>query len=367
MTIWDWIHDFERQARSAHDQVRLRMARLHAEAYTYRQSDPDRMLDILDEGGRLARALDEPWWVLFFEHWALETLIYYKDDYREVIERGVRATLELRKPLYEHYPLRFGIWCNLIAAYLCVDPRGHAAAIRAALDYLKTQVTGEGGDRYLLQARQHWFAYEMGELETAERLALEELVMADTDPDRHTAQHHEADTYKALCWIAYRRRDFETLARWAVAGEECARDIGYRYELALFLLWRALCARREGDGASAKRLCRTGTAMMARLGQPPGESYFDALAAYHELGGDLNVAWQVRQRELETTLGKGQLAYECLVRLKRARLLVRMGLPAEEEVEAVRVAASRLREPSWYLGELERVLAGKIVDGDQRI
>jgi hypothetical protein len=367
MTIWDWIHDYAQQAGKAGDRQRLRLTRLHAEAYAHRQSDPERMLGILEEGRRLARALDEPWWVLFFEHWSLETLIYYKDDYREVIERGVRATLELRKPLYEQYPLRFGIWCNLVAAYLCVDPRGHAAAIREALDYLRTQVGAEGGDRYLLQARRHWFAYEMGELETAQRLALEELAMADTDPDRHTAQHHEADTYKALCWIAYRRGDHDGLARWSATGEQCAREIGYRYELALFLLWRALCARRDGAEEEARRLCRTGSSMMARLGQPPGESYFDALAAYHEAGGNLNAAWQVRQRELETTQGKGQLAYECLVRLKRTRLQVRLGLPAAEEAAAVRVAASRLREPSWYLGELERVLAGRASEGDQRI
>jgi hypothetical protein len=367
MTIWDWIHEFERQAAASGDRERLRLARLHSEAYSYRQSDPDRMMSILETGRALARTLNEPWWVLFFEHWSLETLIYYKDDYREVIERGVKATLELRKPMYENYPLRFGIWCNLVAAYLCVDPRGYASAIREALDYLQTQVPPEGGDRYLLQARRHWFAYEMGELEAAQQLALEELAMADSDPEAHTARHHEVDTYKALCWIAYRRRDYSALLQWAAAGEQLAREITYRYELALFLLWRALCTRRAGDETTARRLCRSGTAAMARLGQPPGESYFDALAAYHEQGGELSAAWQVRQRELETSLGKGQFAYECLVRLKRVRLLVRMGAAADEEVAAVRQAATRLREPSWYLSELERVLAGRVTEGDQRV
>ena len=64
---------------------------------------------------------------------------------------------------------------------------------------------------------------------------------------------------------------------------------------------------------------------MARLGQPPGESYYDALAAYHEVGGDLAAAWEVRERELATTVGKGQLAYESQVRIKRVRLLRRLG------------------------------------------
>src|SRR5205085_11512909 len=124
-------------------------------------------------------------------------------------------------------------------------------------------------------------------------------------------------------------RDWEELARWAAAGEHLAGEISYRYELALFLLWRALCARHDHDEETARRLCRRGTAMMGRLGQQPGESFFDALAAVQELGGDLRSAWKVRESELETTLGKGQLAYECLARLKRVRLLVKMGLAVE--------------------------------------
>ena len=134
MTIWEWIHEFEMLARANGDSERVRLAVLHGEAYGYRQNDPDRMLAMLEEGRRLAVRLREPWWVLFYDHWKLETLIYYKDDYREVIDLAVRLTLELRKPQYDQFPLRFGVWCNLIASYLCVDPRGYAAAIREAID-----------------------------------------------------------------------------------------------------------------------------------------------------------------------------------------------------------------------------------------
>ena len=59
-------------------------------------------------------------------------------------------------------------------------------------------------------------------------------------------------------------------------------------------------------------------------------------------------------------MGKGQLAYECQVRLKRCRLLARMGQPLDEEVTAARAAAARLRAPDWYLGQLERILAGHL-------
>lgn len=356
MTIWDWIHQYEMDARQARDPVRLQMTRLHALAYDHRQTNPDRMLEILEDGRRTAQRLEEPWWVAFFDHWKLETLIYYKDDYRDVVDLAVRLTLELRKPLYEQFPLRFGVWCNLVAAYLCVDPRGHEKAIREAIAYLTTAASPEGSDRYLLQARRHWFAYELGEYAEARGLALDELAMADADDDRHTAHHHEVDTYKALCWIAFRQQDWAALREYAGSGEERARSVQYRYELSLFFLWQALWARREGLEDEAKRLCRQGTAQMARLGQPPGESYYDALAAFHELAGDLEAAWEVRERELATTVGKGQLAYEAQVRLKRVRLLRGRGQPTAAEATEARAAIGKLRVPAWYEAELGRIL-----------
>jgi hypothetical protein len=367
MSIWSWIREFEREAAAAGDRDRMLLAQLHGEAYGHRQHDPDRMLALMEQGRRLAVALSEPWWVLFYEHWKVETLIYYKDDYRQVIDLAVKSTLELRKPGFEHFPLRFGVYCNLVAAYLCVDPRGHTESIRSALDYLATQVAPGSGDRYLLQARRHWFAYEMGRLEEADALALEELAMAESDPDRHTALHHEVDTWKALCWIAYRRGDWQALADRACAGEEQARLLDYQYELALFLLWQAACERRAGQEDRARRLARQGAARMARLGQPPGESYFDAVAAYHELAQDYETAWKERCRELTNAAGKGQLAYECLIRLKCVRLLLKRNQPVLEEAEAAREAAAKLRAPQWYLGELERILAGGDNDKDRRV
>jgi hypothetical protein len=153
MNVWDWVNDFEAQALAQGDKQRLRLVQLHPEAYSQRHSDPDRMLALCEEGQRLARTLREPWWVLFFEHWAIETLIYYKEDYRTLLDRVVRTTLESRKPVNEQHPLRFHIYCNFVAAYLCIDPRGYGEKVREALAYLESIVPLEGESKFLLLAR----------------------------------------------------------------------------------------------------------------------------------------------------------------------------------------------------------------------
>ncbi|MFQ3592007.1 MAG: hypothetical protein SNJ82_02325 [Gemmataceae bacterium] len=358
-TIWEWIADYLRQAERQGNTLALQMARKHEEAYGHRQSNPQRMYALLAEGKSLAQQLHEPWWVAFFEHWQIETLIYYLDDYRTVLDRVIALTLELRKPIFADYPLRFGIYCNLVAAYLCIDPRGHADEIRQALAYLEQIVPEEGGDRYLLLARRHWFAYELAEYDEARRLALEELILADSDPDSYTALHHEVDTYKALCWVAFRQEDWASLSRWADLGEEKARQADYRYELALFLLWRALVALLGGDRPGAARLHRLALATMQRIGQAPGESYYDTLARYAEQAGQLPQAWAIREEELRRLIGKGQLAYEAQVRIKRVRLLRLLQRPVTQEQAAARLAIARLRAPQWYEHELARALQGE--------
>jgi hypothetical protein len=92
---------------------------------------------------------------------------------------------------------------------------------------------------------------------------------------------------------------------------------------------------------------------------PPTEAYHDALAAFYELAGDLPAALEVRRRQLADLAGKGHLAVEADCRIKACRLLASMGLPTQEEAERARGAVARLRAPEWYVGELQKALAGE--------
>jgi hypothetical protein len=359
MSVWEWIDDFAARARSAGDQERLRLTGVLSDAYEYRHTDPDRMLALFAEGRRLAVVLHEPWWILFFDYWYVETLIYYKEDYRTLLDAAVKLTVDVHKPTFAQHPLRLPIYANLIAAYLCVDPHGYADEIRAALDYAFAQDMPHDGVLYLFLFRREWFAWEMGRLAEARADGERILALAEADPERHRALHHLVGAHVCLCRISHRQGDWNALDAWSRGGEELAERRGGRYEKALCVLWKAVWARHAGQIDDARRLCRVGMAQMGRLGKAPDESYFDALCHFHELGGELGEALSVRQRQRAILADRGQLATECLCALQDCRLLAMMGRSLDEAVQVARGKASRLRRPAFYLEKLERILHGE--------
>jgi hypothetical protein len=113
MEVWDWVHDYQAQALSSDDTERLRLTLIQSEAAAVSETDPDQALALLDKEIRLAKHLREPWWILFFEFWRTETLLFDKLDYNHLLDQAVRTVLEVRKPIYDQHPLRFAILGHL--------------------------------------------------------------------------------------------------------------------------------------------------------------------------------------------------------------------------------------------------------------
>jgi hypothetical protein len=360
MTDRDWFGHFEALARVRGDGERLRLVQLAYEADLFRETNPDRMLALIDEGRHLARRLDEPWWALFYDDRRAGALMKYKGDALAGLELAVRNALEARKPCYEQFPWRFRVHDHLVVAYLNTDPAGYAGEIREALDWLGRDVPAEGSPRYLLLARRRWLASELGLAGEAESLARQALELAEDDPDQLIARSHAVFCYSHLCELAWQRRDWEGLAGLAAAGEELARQVGHQLELAEFHMWQALLARRAGDEESARRRWRQATRRVAQLGMPPDHIYFDAVCAYHEHGGEGPLALAARGRELELLAGKGRWAAEVRCRTERCALLVRLGRPPAAELALARAAAGRLRRPEAALARLARIEQGPV-------
>jgi hypothetical protein len=355
MAIWDWYFDCLSEFRAAEDEERLWMAHLHDQGFTLQETDPDGALAAFAEGRAIAARLNEPWWVLFYDVWRVIGLLAYKQDFRDVLDLAVHCAVEIRKPQYAGHPWRFATYNNLVNAYIGIDPLGYEEAIRQALDYLDAEVPpGPNDDRYVMLGKKRIFLREIGRWDEAYRVALGHLDLVASDPD--DTGWYAVSVSADLCWLCWRRGDWDGVAAYAVATEEVTRRVQQsQEELAEAMLWQAVLARRAGDEEAGRRLRRRAAACVGRLGAPPSVEYFDGLALYHELGDSLTAALKVRERELETVSGRGRLAAECRAHVKRCRLLGRLGRLRDEDLDAARAAAARLRRPQTYLAEIDEI------------
>jgi hypothetical protein len=355
MTDRDWFSRFEAEALARGDEERMRLVSLVYEADQHRETDPDRMLALLNEGRHLARRLGEGWWTLFYDDRRAGALMKYKGDAQAGLELAVRNALEARKPVYERFPWRFRIHDHLIVGYLNTDPVGYATEIREALTYLERDIPVEGSPKYLVLARRRWLAGELALHDEAEELARQALALAASDHDQATARSHAVFCFSHLCEIAYRRRDWRALEEQSAVGEQLARQVGHLLELAEFLMWQALLARQACDEVSGVRMSGQAKRRVAQLGMPPDHIWFDALCAYHDQADELAEELAARDTELALLKNKGRWAAESRCRIERCRLRARLGRPVAGEVTAARSAIARLRKPEALMAELERV------------
>jgi hypothetical protein len=356
MSIWDWIRDYLAQAARNNDTEKLRLGEFHPRAWDSRETDPDRTLALYEEGRRHAQALGEPWWEAFFEFWCIQSLIWFKVDYRTVLDRAVQSVLNMRKPLFHLFPLRFATGRNLIAAYLNIDPLGYAEQILEAITHLEAELAhmGDGEDKYLVQGDRMAFHFELGQWQEAEDGAMQLLRWASIDGDDNEAVHHSIYTYSSLCEIAYRKQDWDALANWARTGESLAWKNQRQMQMAEFALWQAFLARREEDEARGRQLSRRATARLTRLGTPPSRAAIDALCGFHALAGEYATALEVRRRELSAIVERGRFADEARCRIHICHLLHRLGEELDADLSATHAAIARLKKPERYQAELQQ-------------
>ncbi|HKZ69171.1 MAG TPA: hypothetical protein VJ020_03770, partial [Anaerolineales bacterium] len=270
-------------------------------------------------------------------------------DCETALELATRATVEARKPQYNQLPQRICLHEDLIGAYLYSDPAGYAAQLREALDYMEREIGPDYECRLCLKSKQASFAFCLDRIDEAFDLAQNFLAMSQQ------SAHHTASALTHLCEIAYRRQDFKSLSEWAAAGEVAAHKSGAKRPFVEFLAWQAAAARRKGDDKQAAIFYQSAVAQASQLGAILDTAYYDALIDYHESAGELEPALRLRERELNGLIGKGQTYAECQCRLKRLRLMARLGKPFTGELADAREAASRLRNPAPVLEQLDQI------------
>lgn len=351
--LWGWFDDYEREAYRTSDELRQRLTHLNYEGWQQREVAPHQALALFTQGRLLAQQLNEPCWVLFYDYWRCEVYLFYIGDTAAALNLAVRAAVEARKPGYAHCPVRGRVYRVLVDSYADMDPLAHAEQIREMLDYMEHEVPLDLDTWRLLEAERAGLALELDDLDAAEAAALRYLDRSGDSDFRLT------NAYSTLCEISYRRRDWESVNRYAQLGEHHSRRAHRESDRCEHVAWQALCARQTGDEDRAGRLYRTATAQAARLGRPPSESFFKALCDYHLERGEIESALKCLEQERETTRRTGSPYREAKHHLKHCRVLMKLGLPLDEALTLTRALLTQLPRPALLLKKLDQIAAGQ--------
>lgn len=352
MTIWEWIAEFYKDAADKGDEQRMLLPQYQMAAYKQRETNPQLAQALFEEGSKLAKQLNEPWWVMIYDHWRVTGLLFFQRDYRNVLDLAVQNALEVRKPQYDHFPLKFSILRDLVEAYVGIEPAAYLEPIQQTLELLARDAPKEGSDRFLIHGTRRDLAIELRQFEEALEISQGFYELAEgMTPD--SVAHHASFNCCGLCEIGWHLRDFELIEDAAKEGEEAARESKLKMELSGCLVWLAVVNRARDQEPDAIRLVRQGVGQVSRLQMPPDRGFYEALCAFHELAGEKEMILKVRRMELDAVKDHGRLSYESRTRNRICRLMKELGQPLGEELALAREAAGRLKKPETALAELD--------------
>jgi len=350
--IWAWIRDYAGDAMKRRDGPRVELVQRVWDALQQTRSRPDEAIESFHQARDLAATMDEPWWVLFCDHWTLQTLLFRKRDFVQSLPLARAAVDQAREPVFAQFPQRLCLQEDLISALQGIDPVGHAPRIAEALAAMEAEIGPDSACFHCLLGLRTEHLRDAGRLAEARDHAL----MASKKAALASDYHHVAGAYANLCQIAFLQGDWPRLRQWSAAGEMFdgrRTDEGCIGELRM---WQAAALRQAGDDAGAFRQCRIARARVRAPGIVPSAGFFDAWSAFYEVTGDFKRALRVRNRERALLAGGGQTWLECQCHLKRLRLRGALDQPFDDEAAEVRHLAALLGDPSAPLAELDDVL-----------
>ena len=82
------------------------------------------------------------------------------------------------------------------------------------------------------------------------------------------------------------------------------------------------------------------------------------MCRFHELAGESDKAWELRERQFTEIEGKGFFHGEVWVRILRCRLLGRMGQPLEAELAETYKSIENLLKPESFIKKIKRIESG---------
>ena len=344
-SAWDWISQYTDAALKSGDHSKIRLCMFSIWAEQTPPAEPAAKLAVFQQGTQLARQLKEPWWEMFYTHWEIETLLHKMARPHEALAVAARANVEIRKPIYDHFPQSCALKLNLISCYLSLDPIGYETQLREAFAPLKDEC--KQWSEFECYHAQQW-GHFLNDIEDdgATDAAWEYLRLAQNSA---TAWDIKC-ALTLLCMVLWR-------ANSALAheiGEELAADCELlaRQELqfddiAMMQMFQAVAARSHGDETKARDFYDRAWQTQKRAPQPRNDVHAAAVK-FHENGGEWELALKICQQEIRILERHNLRFLEVKRRVKKCELLGQLGKSAKTEIKKARAAASELKSRDYW-------------------
>ena len=348
-SFWQWMRDFHFEAVQRGDAPRMQLAILWEQSVALSYEAPDRKLAIYEQARALAERLREPFWVLFFDHWKIEVLLYEKHRPQEALKLAAQAAFEVRKPIYDAFLYRPQITLSLTACYLKLDPIGYEKPLREAFEYARAQCAGHEELKPYFAQQWSRFLEAVGDPDAVEA-NWEHLDLAFESGTEHYVLFALVHLCSTLA--SYNREAARVhIGEFAAMGLElCAIEDRAR-EAAIFTMWSAVAARWNGEEAAAQAFYARAWKMQSRLSSPHNAVQF-AAQIFHYDAGELERALEIVEDEIGVNARHELRFLEAKRRLRQLELLRALGRDTGKAAEQLREVAAGLKSREFWEARL---------------
>ena len=342
---WDWIGQYTDDALQSGDAQKLRLCMMSVYAEQIPPSDPAGKLALFRQGVALAKQLQEPWWEMFYAHWEIETLLHKQARPQEALAVAARANVEIRKPIYDHFPQRCALQLNLVSCYLYLDPIGFQTQLREAFAPLEKECA-QWSEFECYYAQQWGHFLNDIEDEGALDAAWQYLQLAQVSA---TAWDLKC-ALTLLClvlWRAHPDLAGQIGAEIAADCEVLSREENQFDDIAMMQMFQSVAARNAGDEAQAQQFYKRAWQTQKRAPAPRNDVHGAAIK-FHEIGGEWERAIEVCDDEIEILVEHKLDFLEVKRRHKKCELMKQLNLPIESEIARARAAARELKSRGYW-------------------
>lgn len=358
---WQWYRDFQIQALRTNNTRHLRLTETYQHGWNHLENARyDEAIQVFEDGVDLAKSMQIPIWIFFFESWVCEVQVL-SANYLAALDSATRLVTASLRPEYSEHPCRPVVYFTLAWIYYYIDTHGYKSDILQALDTLESGMPLDEETHHRSIFLRAEIAFENEDYEQARRYNDRYMNLVDGNPFR------ESSGYGLQRELAYVNGDLPAALAAGRLRELTARKAKLPTNAANSVLWEGVLLRHQSETGKAEASIQRGMSEYEALNLPKKAAYYRILAEYQVAQGDFEAAFMLRGKQLAITIASGSLIKQFHCHLERCYLLNRMGRDVSEELTAAKHTAKRSKKPDFMLEKLDAVKVGRTAPYDWQL